>query len=79
MISDLILRYLPNREILWVVFKVIAGGWILAAIILVYHWQKFGQELSALKIKMNLVQLIFYIGSVALFLLMIFAILTYPK
>jgi hypothetical protein len=79
MFADIILRYLPQRGTLWIIFKVILGAWALATIILAYHWQKYGQELSALKVKMNLAQIVFYIGSAALFLLMAFAILSYPQ
>jgi multisubunit Na+/H+ antiporter MnhB subunit len=79
MLGEAILQYLPSRGTLWIIFLVIAGLSTLVAIILAYHWQRYGQELSTLKIRMNLVQLIFYIGVGAFLLLMALAILLYPQ
>jgi uncharacterized membrane protein YedE/YeeE len=78
-IAEIVLQHLPTRGTLWITFLVIAGLFTLVTIILAYHWQRHGQELSTLKIKMNLVQLIFYIGAGAFLLLMVLAILLYPS
>ena len=78
-ILETILAHLPGREILWIIFALAMIGSLIATVILNYHWRKFNQELSGIKIKMHRAQTFYYAVTGTLLFTMLLAILFYPQ
>lgn len=77
-ISQFLIENLPQRSSLWPALYVIFGIFMIASAVLIYHWHMY-TDAGPDKLRIKSVQLIYFLGAAAFFLLMLTALFKYPQ